>query len=150
MINRSLGNLLRRLTKEHGEAWDAILPQAEFSYNDSVNRSTGRSPFQIVYGTHPRSILGLRDIQDMEKRSVQVEDFAEPMRDIHQQVKEQLEHTVNRYKKATDKKRDLQFQVGDMVMVYLRKERLPKEKHTKLMMKKMGQCKVLWEQCLPY
>ena len=56
VINRSLGNLLRCLTKEHGVAWDVVLPQAEFSFNDSVNRSTGLTPFQIVYGGHPRGV----------------------------------------------------------------------------------------------
>ena len=45
VINRVLGNLLRCLTKEYGQAWDQVLPQAEFAYNDSVNRTTGKSPF---------------------------------------------------------------------------------------------------------
>jgi hypothetical protein len=35
---------------EHHSQWDHILPQVEFAYNDSLNRSTGQSPFQIVYG----------------------------------------------------------------------------------------------------
>ena len=50
VINRSLGDLLRSLVTEHHSQWDHILPQAEFTYNDSLNRSTGQSPFQIVYG----------------------------------------------------------------------------------------------------
>jgi hypothetical protein len=50
VVNRSLGDLLRSLVTEHHSSWDNILPQAEFAYNDSVNRSTGKSPFQIVYG----------------------------------------------------------------------------------------------------
>ena len=31
VVNRSLGNLLRCLTREHGGSWDAIIPQAEFA-----------------------------------------------------------------------------------------------------------------------
>jgi hypothetical protein len=38
------------------------LPQAEFAYNDSPNRSTGKIPFQIVYGMHPIGIFELRDL----------------------------------------------------------------------------------------
>jgi hypothetical protein len=53
-VNRSLGDLLRSLVTEHHSSWDSILPQAEFAYNDSVNRSTGRSPFQVVYGMQSR------------------------------------------------------------------------------------------------
>jgi hypothetical protein len=50
VVNRSLGDLLRSLVTEHHSSWDNILPQAKFAYNDSVNQSTGKSPFQIVYG----------------------------------------------------------------------------------------------------
>jgi len=29
-------------------AWDTVLPVAEFTYNSSINKSTGLSPFEIV------------------------------------------------------------------------------------------------------
>jgi hypothetical protein len=61
VVNRSLGYLLRSLVIEHHNQWDNILPQVEFAYNDSVNRSTGHSLFQIVYGMHPRGIFELMD-----------------------------------------------------------------------------------------
>jgi imidazoleglycerol phosphate dehydratase HisB len=41
VVNKSLGDLLRSLVTEHHSQWDHIFPQAEFSYNDSINRSTG-------------------------------------------------------------------------------------------------------------
>ena len=37
----------------------------------------------------------------------------------------------------------MSFDVGDLVWVYLRKERLPKGKHTKLMQRKIGPCSIL-------
>jgi hypothetical protein len=61
VVKRSLGDLLRSLVIEPHSSWDSILPQAEFAYNDSVNQSTGRSPFQIVYGMQPRGVFELRD-----------------------------------------------------------------------------------------
>jgi hypothetical protein len=63
VVNKSLGKLLRSLVTEHHSQWDQILPQVEFSYNDSPNRITGKSPFQIVYGMHSRGILELRDMR---------------------------------------------------------------------------------------
>jgi hypothetical protein len=45
VVNQSLGNLLRSLVTEHHSQWDQILSQAEFAYNDSPNRSTGKIPF---------------------------------------------------------------------------------------------------------
>jgi hypothetical protein len=45
VVNKSLGNLLRSLSGENPSQWDLALAQVEFAYNDSVNRSTGKSPF---------------------------------------------------------------------------------------------------------
>ena len=61
VVNISLGDLLRSLVMKHHDSWDNILPQAEFAYNDSVNQSTSKSPFQIVYGTQPRGVSELRE-----------------------------------------------------------------------------------------
>ena len=62
VVNRSLGNPLRSLVGENSRMWDRVLAQAEFAYNDSRNRSTGISPFQILYGMHPRGVHELRDL----------------------------------------------------------------------------------------
>jgi hypothetical protein len=69
VVNKSFGNLLRILVTKHHSQWNQIMPQEEFSYNDSPNRRTGKSPFQIVYGMHPRGILELRDLGQNEFRS---------------------------------------------------------------------------------
>jgi hypothetical protein len=61
VVNRSLGDLLRSLVTAHHIQWDSILPQAEYAYNESVNWSTGKSPFQVVYGMQLRGISKLRD-----------------------------------------------------------------------------------------
>ncbi|GJY83567.1 putative nucleotidyltransferase, ribonuclease H, partial [Tanacetum coccineum] len=56
---RSLGNLLRCLVGDHVKAWDQKLCQVEFAHNHAVNRSTGFSPFQVVYSAQPRGPLDL-------------------------------------------------------------------------------------------
>jgi hypothetical protein len=83
-----LGDLLSSLVTEHHSQWDNVLPQVEFSYNDSVNRSTGQSPFQVFYGMQQRAISELRDSEQNATRSASVEDFVEAMKEIHSQVKE--------------------------------------------------------------
>ena len=60
VVNMSLGNILRSPVYEHLKQWDLALAQAEFAYNDSPNRSTCMSPFQIVYGMHTRGVYELR------------------------------------------------------------------------------------------
>jgi len=62
VVNWSLGNLLRILVGENSKQWDCMLEQAEFTYNDSPNRSTGISPFQILFGMHPHGIYDLWDL----------------------------------------------------------------------------------------
>ena len=76
VVNRSLGNLLRCLVGDKSKGWDLILPQEEFSYNDFLNRSIGRSPFQIVYGSSPRTLLELRKMEQGERTTAKVEDFS--------------------------------------------------------------------------
>ena len=98
VTNRSLGNILRSLVSEHPNQWDLALPQAEFAYNDSPNRSTGLSPFKIVYGTNPRGVFELKDLAVMEKRSADAKDFVADMQLLHEQVQEQLQQNNLKYK----------------------------------------------------
>jgi hypothetical protein len=44
-----------------------------------VNKSTGKSTFEIVYAIQPRGITELRDLNQDEFRSVGAEDFATEM-----------------------------------------------------------------------
>lgn len=62
VTNRSLGNLLRCLVADHAASWDFVLPQAEFAFNNSVNRSTGCTPFEVVYGFRPHTSLDIHSL----------------------------------------------------------------------------------------
>jgi hypothetical protein len=144
VVNKSLGDLLRSLVTEHHSQWDSILPQAEFAYNDSVNRSTGKSPFQVVYGMQLRGVSELRDSGQTATSSASAEELAEVMKELHSQVKEQLQNSSQEYKHRADQhQRQLQFKVGDLVLTHLRKERFSRGAYNKLKMKKIGPCKVL-------
>jgi hypothetical protein len=144
VVNRILGNLLRSLVIEHHNQWDQILPQEEFAYNDSPNKRTGRSLFQILYGMQPRGLFELRDLEQGEIRSIGAEDFAVEMEKLHSQIKGKLESSNQKYKHRADQhRRELQFEVGDQVLAHIRKERFPRGTYNKLKMKKIGPCKIL-------
>ncbi|KAH7549905.1 hypothetical protein JRO89_XS13G0103300 [Xanthoceras sorbifolium] len=48
--------------REHTGSWDLVLPQAEFAFNNSVNRTTGDTPFSIVYGFNPRTPVDMNQL----------------------------------------------------------------------------------------
>ncbi|XP_057855213.2 uncharacterized protein LOC131064902 [Cryptomeria japonica] len=102
------------------------------------------SPFEVVYGQHPLRVLELRNMDCFEKRSAHVEEFVEAMLEVHKHVRKTLQQNSLKVKAKPDlKRRNVQFQVGDLVIVHLNKDWLPWGSHTKLMIKWIGPCEIL-------
>jgi hypothetical protein len=109
-----------------------------------VNKRIGKSPFEIVYGMHPRGISELRDLSQDEFRSIGAEDFAAEIQKIHDRVREQLQDNNHKYKSKVDqRRREIQFEVGDEDLAHLRREKFPRGTYNKLKMKKIGPCRIL-------
>ncbi|KAF3654225.1 hypothetical protein FXO37_16598 [Capsicum annuum] len=113
-------------------------PQLKRGADKFVQRSTGRSPFSIVYTRVPRHVVDLVKLQTRENsRSAMT--FGDNYSKLFKEVQDVLEASNKKYKQLADKNRKLMsFQVGDQVMIYLRKERLSTGVHGKLKQKKYG------------
>lgn len=147
VTNRSLGNLLRCLVGDNIKTWDSKLCQAEFAHNHALNRSLGFSPFRVVYGVIPRCPLDLTTLPDKTRHHGEAIDFVRDLQQLHQQAQSNLEASAAKYKTAADeKRREVLFAPGDMVWVYMTKERLPLREYNKLKSKKIGPVEVL--ECL--
>ncbi|GJY12855.1 putative nucleotidyltransferase, ribonuclease H [Tanacetum coccineum] len=84
---------------------DQKLCQAEFAHNHAVNRSTGFSPFQVVYSAQPHGPLDLMSLPISGSVPKKVQDFIEGLREVHKVVRDNLDRfPVGEYNKLSAKK----------------------------------------------
>jgi transposase InsO family protein len=56
-VNQILEDMLRACALKDSKSWDKCLPYAEFSYNNSNEKSLKMSPFEVLYGRKCRTPL---------------------------------------------------------------------------------------------
>ena len=114
--NRTLEQVLRAYTNNDLQRWDELLPNVEFVFNSMKSRATGFSPFETLYGVCPRmhmtghfSSKPHPDMDALKTRIARIQSI----------VKSNLHRAAEEMKRWADKtKRDVVFEVGDMVMVH--------------------------------
>ncbi|XP_076918971.1 uncharacterized protein LOC143579600 [Bidens hawaiensis] len=144
VTNRSLGNLLRALVGDNPKKWDLVLPQAEFAYNRSNHSATGRSPFFVVYGRNPFTPLDLAPFPELDHYSAEGDEQANQIKKLHEQVREQIvKHNLQYQTRVNKHRRKVVFNEGDLVWVYLRRERFPQGRFGKLQPRAYGPFRVL-------
>ena len=76
-INQEVEQYLHHFVNEWQNNWSSLLPTAEFALNNQVNASTGKSPFELVYGYSPW--VGLEPHKDSKVEKA--EEFATQMKE---------------------------------------------------------------------
>ena len=82
MINCTLGNMLRCVCIDKQHNCEAALPKVEFTYNNMVNRSIGKTHFEIVYTCSPCDVYdmtvmltitgGSRAVDNVKEKALQI------------------------------------------------------------------------------
>ncbi|KAF8090993.1 hypothetical protein N665_0459s0001 [Sinapis alba] len=100
-------------------------------------------PFQIVYGFSPLNPLDLLSLPLNEQTNLDGKANAEYVVSLHQQLKKNIEERTKEYEKhANKKRRELILEPGDLVSIYLRKDRFPADRKSKLLPRTDGPFKV--------
>jgi len=66
------------------------LPHAEFLYNNSVNRSTSKSPFEIVHGFSSCQPIDPLPLPTDYRSSDYAQPFAEHIHNLHDVIRQKL------------------------------------------------------------
>ena len=111
----------------------------EFSYNNSINRSTGKSHFQIVNGYSPHIPIDLVPLPPHMRVCKPTKNFAKHIHDLHAEIRRKIFLSNEKYKLTTDvHRRSKEFNVCEYVMVHICPERIPKTFSKKLYARAMG------------
>ena len=109
---------LRRYVSANQEDWASLLDVAQFSYNLQKSEAMGMSPFEIVTGQQPRTPNTLA--MEYKGPSPVAHKIAKRWREELDSARASLEKAAKKIKKwANARRRPLEFEEGDLVMVKL-------------------------------
>ncbi|MBW0559909.1 hypothetical protein O181_099624 [Austropuccinia psidii MF-1] len=110
-VNQILEQYFRMYVSYHQDDLNTWLPLAEFAYNNSDHSSTKQLPFFTVYGGDPQ-FHSVHITQDTPSGKLSTK-----IQSVQQDVKRELEVSINRFKRYADKSRASLpvFNPGDMV-----------------------------------
>ena len=143
-MNAVVSQTLRCLMSDVSDLtnWVEFLPNVEMVVNSLPNRSIGYSPFFLMYGYHP--VLPIELLKGDEITNVEtVAKYLERTQEVWRSARANMEKAVVAQKRYYDQKhRDIQFAVGDMVLLSTQNLRLKGIPH-KLQRKFCGPYKIV-------
>nr|KYP73255.1 Transposon Ty3-G Gag-Pol polyprotein [Cajanus cajan] len=118
VANKILQQYLRSFVHHRPSLWGKLLPWAEWCFNTTVNSSTGLTPFEAMFGRPPPNIPQnlIGDSPNVAAHS-EVTTRDAILRKLHSNL-HKAQEAMKRW--ADTRRRDLHFDIGDLVYVRLR------------------------------
>jgi transposase InsO family protein len=114
--NRTLEDMLRAVVGYRQDDWDEHLAAAEFACNNAPNASTSLSPFKINHGFEPYNPYS--SIKKIPDDTPAMADFLQKLANATKQATDALTLAkANQERNANKSRRDVKYQVGDMVLL---------------------------------
>src|SRR6266481_2773770 len=95
-VNQILEQYLCVYINYQQDDWVHLLPLAEFTYNNTQHSATGVHPFFANKGFHPKLEVSLDSVP-----SESAHEMASNLKDLHQYLCNQLQHTLKQYERHT-------------------------------------------------
>ena len=125
-LNRTAQNMLKAIPEKEKRRWKDHLPKLAFAYNSTVNKSTGYSPFFLMFGRNSKlpidSMFGLDSAEevrvDRKSHKKFVSDWKDSMEQAYKLANANIDKAAAYNKKTYDKKvQGVELKVGDQVLV---------------------------------
>ncbi len=124
-VMRDIKSTLRRFIVQHKFNWSTILPSIAFAINTSQNRSTGFSPYYLVFGREARNpVDSVYDISSDEYNRVSpyLMSLVKRLSNAHDIVDTELRNIINKHRVQNEKLGESRlFQIGDKVRMFIAK-----------------------------
>ncbi|CEH19115.1 dna rna polymerases superfamily protein [Ceraceosorus bombacis] len=115
-LNRVIKEMIRHYISYRQDNWSEHLNTLEYAYNDSVQASTGRTPFELDLGYHPASPLRPIGQANEQITPSSVEDFAQDLQASALAAADAIADAhIAQARNYNKKKSNKTFNVGDLV-----------------------------------
>ena len=115
VTNKIAITVIRPLLESKHKTWSDHLSATEFAINNTVNASTGKTPFYVMYGFHPRHVPKPPDQSSVPAALETATDF----KNMTTEVRDALFKTKVQQADTYNKKRlpDPEYKIGDQVLL---------------------------------
>ena len=111
-VNPTLEHFLRAFTHYRQDNWADLLPHAEFSYNNSLHSSTGKTPFFATRGYHPTFTT-----KPVTSSNPGADDLIKGIHEVQEDIRSSMAEAQRKQAEFYDRHREAtpSYNVGDKV-----------------------------------